>query len=478
MHAATTTLSWLYDPLSVAVIGASARPGKLGYLLVDALVRGGYTGRVYPVNPAAPEICGLTSYASVGAIPHPVDLAAITLPAGQVLPAFEEAAAGGVRAVIIISSGFGETEAGRAAEETLARRARETGVRVIGPNCEGVIDFHTQFICSFGPNFVSEKRAGPVAMVSQSGGFTGIAYGLLTEAGLGFSRVMSSGNECDLAAIDFLADFAEEARTRLVLAYLEQIRRPEQFLAAMPAITREKPVVVVKGGRTDVGQEAARSHTGALAGSHRVVDAVLRQTGMVVARHMDEMADMAVGLSGRRQWMAGNRVGILSQSGGTAVEMADLCREAGFALPRLSPDTERELRTMIPHYGSVRNPIDFTAAIMSNPTWPGHCAGLLARDPELDAVLLVLTSARDMRVAEGLQQAAQAAEKPILVAWVGGRDSGIPVMQSLQAAGIPVLRSTNRAANALRALAAYGRYRLGGDFRGGGELDAAQRFRH
>lgn len=455
-------LDRVFKPRSVAIVGASTSPKKFGYVITDMLLKQGYAGRVYPINPSASEICGLPSYPSLADVPDEVDVATIVLPAEMVLQAFKEAIDKRVGGVVIISSGFAETEMGSELQRELARLSRQSGVRIIGPNCEGFINQHRRLILTFSLMFANVPQSGPVSFVSQSGAYSGIVFRRVNNAGVRFSKVVSSGNEADVNATELFEYFAEDPDTGVIVAYLEEIRQPRQFFARMREVSRLKPVVVNKVGWTAAGQRAAQSHTGALAGSDQVVDAILRQSGVVRARHLDELVDLTVGLA-TQPILRGNRVAILSTAGGLAVETSDLCGAYGFTLPQLQDKTREGLGKIVPYYGSTANPVDLTASALQNYEWPGMCIKIAADDDNVDAVILVLTAMRDIEIAQHVLEAIKSSTKPVFLCWTAGELAG-EALNYLQDHGVPVFSSPNRVLTALRGLKQRGRFLLANDF--------------
>lgn len=454
----------LFEPRSIAIIGASTTPTKFGYIITDFLQVQGFRGKIYPINPNASEVCGLKCYPSIMEVPDEVDVATIVLPAEQVLKALEQCCQKGVKGVVTITSGFAETAGkGKELQETMTRMCKENGMRMIGPNCEGFLNLHQDLVLTFSLMFRGQFKKGGVSYVSHSGAYTGPVFRRILAHGLGFSKVVSSGNEADVTAIDLFEYLAEDPQTNLIISYLEEIRNPKRFLAAMPEITKKKPVIINKSGRTSVGSRAASSHTGALAGSDKVIDAVFKQTGVVRVRDMDELVDTALGL-GTQPLIRGNRVGILSVAGGFAVEMADLSVEAGLAVAALEASTKEGLSKIIPYYGSTNNPVDLTARALENLSWPGECVALAAKDPNLDAVVLILTAMREIEICEGILKAMRGSDKPILICWTAGDVAGA-ALEYLKDNGVPVFPSPKRMINALRGMVQYAKYILRDEFR-------------
>lgn len=457
-------LDLAFAPGSVAVIGASANPEKFGYKIVEHLLKGGFTGRIYPVNPKAEPICGLASFPSLASVPGPVDLAALLVPAAQTVDAVRQCASHGVRVAVVIASGFAEASGdGARNQEGMVAVARAAGMRLVGPNCEGLVNFHKGFVLSFSMMFLGQTP-GPVSFVSQSGAYCGVVSSRLSRAGVGPAKVVSSGNEGDLTATDYLEYLADDTETRVILAHLEGIRDPRRFSRILGDVAARKPVVVNKAGRSETGRRQAASHTGALAGNDRVWGALLRQRGVVRTRHLDELVDAGLALASQPS-LAGNRVAVLSTAGGLAVEMSDLLSEAGFVFPRLGSAAQRALRGHVPWFGTIANPVDFTGAMATQPGAVGECLDAVLADPDVDAVAFVLTAVGDPEFSRVVHARILGGAKPVLICWTAGQERAGEALGYFTARGVPVYESTVRLVQGLSALREYWRFRLGEEFR-------------
>jgi len=453
-----------FAPRAVAVIGASANPVKFGYKVVEHLLKGGFTGRIYPINPKAEAVCGLPAFPSLASTHGPVDLAALLVPAEQTLEALRQCAQHGVSAAVVIASGFAEAgEAGARSQEEMVAVARAAGMRLIGPNCEGLVNFRVNFILSFSMMFL-DQTPGPISFISQSGAYCGIVSSRLSRAGVGAAKVVSSGNEGDLAAVDYLEYLAEDPDTRVILAHVEGIREPRRFARVIGEIAARKPVVINKTGRTETGRRQAVSHTGALAGNDRVLGALLRQRGVVLTRHMDELVDSGLALASHPP-LSGNRVAVLSIAGGLAVEMADLLGEAGFSIPPLARDSQEALRGHVPWFGTATNPVDFTGALMGEPRAIGGCLEIVLADPAIDAVAFCLTAVGDPEFSRAVHARVLESTKPVLICWTAGRERAGEALEYFTARRVPVYESTASLVRGLSALREYWRFRLRGEFR-------------
>jgi len=387
-HDARATLRVALDPRSIAVIGASDNDNKIGGRPIAFLKRFGFRGAVYPVNPTRDEIQGLRSYASLAALPEAPELAIVAVPGARAVEAVEDCARAGVRVCVVFSSGFGETPdpAARAQERAMVECARAAGMRMVGPNSQGLANFGTGAVPSFSTMFVEAPPAdGPVGIISQSGAMSVIPYGLLRARGIGVRHSHATGNDADTTVCELATVVAEDPALKLLLLYLEGVPDPWHLAeAARIARERELPIVALKSGRSPAGQAAARSHTGALANEDRVVDAFLEDQGIWRVRSVVEMVDAAaLYLKGWRP--RGRRLVSISNSGAVCVMSADAATEAGLSLEPLGEPTQAELRTILPGFATTTNPVDITAALLSNSSLFGSILPAIGRDPAADA---------------------------------------------------------------------------------------------
>jgi acyl-CoA synthetase (NDP forming) len=379
-------------PNSVAIIGASDNPARIGGRPIAYLLQAGYAGRILPVNPTRSEVQGLECFASIAAVPGEVDCALIVLPAEKVVAAARECAASGVRSVLVFSSGFAEIgEAGIAAQNELSQIAAETGMRIVGPNIVGAFHAVNRSFLTFSGAVAPAIGVTPstVALVSQSGGYAGYILALAQERGLAFGSWITTGNEADVdvaEVVDFLAD---DPGTRIILAYVEGVKRGDIFMRGLAkARAAGKPVVVLKVGRTRLGAQAAASHTASLAGSDEVFDTVCRQFGAHRARSAEEMIEIArAALKGNLP--AGNRLGVMTVSGGVGVQIADLAEEYGLTMPSVPASAQAMLSQIVP-FAATRNPVDITAQFTNDPTIINRSLDVMFETDCYDAVVLFL----------------------------------------------------------------------------------------
>ena len=359
--ATAASLRPMLIPRAVAVIGASREPGKMGGRILQALTSGGFLGPVYPVNPSAAEIAGRPAFRSARELPADVDLAVIAVPPDAVLPAVDDCAAAGVKALVVITAGFAETGGeGRTRQNALVEKARGYGMRMVGPNCMGLLNMSAdvRLNASFSPVF---PPGGHVALSSQSGALGIAILGLAAERHMGLSTFVSVGNKADVSSNDLLEYWEEDPQTRVILLYLESFGNPRRFTRIARRVARQKPIVALKAGRTAAGSRAAGSHTAALAASDTAVDALFHQSGVIRAETIDEMFDIAA-LLDAQPLPAGNRVAVITNAGGPGILAVDACEAAGLIVPEFSPDTRARLQAFLPATASVANPVDMVAS--------------------------------------------------------------------------------------------------------------------
>lgn len=353
----------IFYPKSLAVIGASADERKFGGGFLRALVEFGFKGQIYPVNPQGTEVLGLKMYPNVRDIPDSVDLAHIMVPARVVPSVLEDCVAKGVKGAQIFTAGFSETgeEEGRRLEAELVAISRK-GIRLIGPNCFGV--YCPASGLTLLPGYDFPKESGPVAFLSQSGGY---ATEFSREAkgwGVRFSKVISYGNACDLNEADFLEYLAQDSETRIITAYIEGTREGQRFRRLVQGVSRTKPVIIWKAGLTEAGSRAVRSHTGSLSGEEAAWDALFKQSGALRVKSLEELIDTTVAFL-HLPPATGRRVAVIGGGGGISVAAADACEQVGLSVPLLAGHLQKELRQILPLAGtSVRNPVDVGAPII------------------------------------------------------------------------------------------------------------------
>ncbi|HSS43097.1 MAG TPA: GNAT family N-acetyltransferase [Solirubrobacterales bacterium] len=456
--AARAAVASVLQPRSVALVGASRQPGSVGAEVLRNLVEAGFTGELYPVNPAAETLRGLPAYPSLEAVPGEIELAVVAVPAASVAAVAREAAAKGARALVVLSAGFSETgEEGTARERELLAVCRENGMRLVGPNCLGVLDTvpESRLDATFIPH---PPPAGNVSFVSQSGALGLALAEFAEERGLGVSSFASVGNRADLTGNDFLEYWEEDGRTAVALLYIESFSDPRRFARVSRRVGRKLPVVAVKSGRSAAGARAASSHTGALlAASDRTVDALFAQAGAVRTETLEEMLDVAALFAGQAL-PAGPRVAIVTNAGGPGIMCADACEAAGLEVPETPPEVRERLASFAAAEAGLGNPVDLIAsagaeeyrlAIEALAAWEG-----------IDAVVAIFirplaTSSED--VAAAINAAVAALPRPIPVLAVFLTTGDRTALAST--AGVPVFRQPEDAARALGRAVGYAEWR-------------------
>jgi len=374
-------LKYLFVPGSVAIVGASNSPEKWGNRILYNLTRGGYRGQIYPVNPRESEVLGFQAYPGIPDIPAGTDLAVITIPPGAVVGAVRNCIARQVKCAIVITSGFSETgPAGKKMEQEMRELALASGMPLVGPNCVGIISPPHSLYCHMMPIF---PRKGTVAIISQSGSVADMIASRVTSRGLGISHSVSVGNEAVLQVADYLEYLADDTETSVVLGYIEGLRDGHRFLEVARKVTLKKPLILLKAGSTAVGARAGQSHTGALAGSDVIVDAALRQAGIIRAASLDEMVDAGLVFS-KQPLPRGNRVGIIAPGGGWGVMAADASTQAGLDVCALDETTINRLNAILPDVWSHNNPVDTIAGVRGSIS---ELLDILTSSPSIDGVI-------------------------------------------------------------------------------------------
>jgi len=449
------SLDPILRPRSVAVVGASRQPNTIGWQIVDNLLRYGFQGSVYPINPKAEFIHSIPAYPTVSAVGRPVDLAIITVPKEHVLPAVQDCVAAGVRGLVVISAGFKEVgAAGLARERDLIEALKGTGIRLVGPNCMGVLN--TAADVQMNATFASRMPPpGPVAFMSQSGAMGLSVLDYAASYGIGFSSFVSAGNKADVSGNDLLEYWEHDPSTTTVLMYLENFGNPGRFVELARRISRRKPICVVKSGRTGAGQRAAASHTGALAGTELATEAVMAQSGVIRAQTVEELFDLAMAFS-NQPLPQGNRVAIVTNAGGPGIIIADTCEANGLTVTALAPETEQTLRSRLPEEASVRNPVDMIAT--ATPESYEFALDCVLNDPNVDAAFAAFVPPLNVQtrdVAEAIVRVnARHPEKPVLAVLMGRE--GLPAgLEQLHDASVPGYIFPESAARALGAMWRY-----------------------
>ena len=447
-------LDTFFRPKSVAVIGASRDPEKLGYTVLANLKEGGYPGRLYPVNPKAGDILGLPAYPSVLDIPDPVDLAVVVIPYRFVPAVLEQCGQKGVPAVVVISAGF--REAGREGlerERELIEIARKYDLRLIGPNCLGVIDTATPLNATFAAGM---PPAGPIAFMSQSGALGTAVLDIAMAGRIGFSKFASLGNKADVSETDLLEAWGDDPASRVILIYVEGLPDGQKFMQVARQVTRHKPVVAIKSGVTKSGSRAVSSHTGSLAGSETAYKAAFQQAGVIRAPSMEALFDYALAFA-YQPLLPGDRIGIVTNAGGPGILATDALEHANLEIPRLTHETVKALEDYLPGAASAANPVDVLGDALADRY--EHAARLVLADPNVDGLIVIVTPQAMTEIektAHAVGRMSQETDKPILGCFMGEAriEAGVKILRQY---GVPNYPFPERAAAALAAMNAYRR---------------------
>jgi acetate---CoA ligase (ADP-forming) len=455
-------LAGLFQPQGIAIVGASRDLARGGGQPLKALLESGYAGAIYPINPKYDELAGLRCYKSVRDVDGRCDLAVIALPAAGAVAAVRDCAAKGVGYAVLYSGGFRETGAqGLALERELLEVARNGGVRLIGPNCLGVVNVVDHVYAAFGSLTRPPRlKAGCVSMVVQSGGF-GYSLALrCAEMDVGFRYVVASGNETDVTTPELIDHYLDDPVTKVVFSYLEGVSDGRALMeVGRKAAALGKPILLWKAGRKEQGLKAAASHTASMTGRYEIYHAALQQSGIIEVFSIDELASLVkVFSSGKLP--RGPRVGLMSASGGSAIVFADACDEEGMTLPLLSENTVTAIRKFVPSVGAVSNPVDFAAGFLNDGSAENFVGALdlVLADENIDQVCVLLATVQGKQALNGariMAAAAQRSPKPILVFSSTPRNTAVEALRTLEEAGIPVLSSPVHLARAAAVTSRY-----------------------
>jgi acetate---CoA ligase (ADP-forming) len=452
------SLDPVFRPQSIAVIGASRRAGTVGYEIIHNLLAEGFTGAIYPINPNATSVHSVPAYPTIESVPVDIDLAVITVPKEGVLEVADACGRKGVRALVVITAGFKEIGgAGIEREQQLIATAQRYGMRMVGPNCLGVVSTaaDVRMNATFAPIM---PPPGPVSFMSQSGAMGVTILDYAAEYGIGVNHFVSVGNKADVSGNDLIEYWADDPATRVILMYLENFGNPRKFTRIAREVTRTKPIIAVKAGRTAAGARAASSHTGALAGVDTATDALLAQCGVLRVDTVEELFDMAMAF-GHLPVPRGNRVAVVTNAGGPGIIITDACEGRGLSVAELSEETQARLRQNLPEEASVRNPVDMIAT--ATPESYRLALEAVLSDPNIDAAIAAFVPplrVRQQDVARSIVAARRTCpDKPMLAVLMGR--AGLPEGRAdLRDAGIPAYIFPESAARSLAAMYRYRRW--------------------
>lgn len=447
-------LNKLLSPDSIAVIGASRTPGKVGFEVLNNLVQGGYAGTIVPINPSADEVCGLKCYPDLNAYGKPVDMVVIAIPTKFVKDAVDKSVSAGARAITIITAGFKETgEEGLLLENAIAEKCASRGVRLLGPNCLGLINAHHKMNASFAKHMPSP---GGISVISQSGALCTAILDWAVARDLGLAKLISMGNKADIDETDFLNAFATDEKTKVIVGYLESIGSGNDFMKAAEFASSKKPVVIFKSGVTKAGGKAASSHTGSLAGADMAYGAAFKRSGIIRADTFESLFDYAMAFA-MQPLPKGNRVAIITNAGGPGIMAADAVELSGMQVCPLEKSYATSLAAKLPSAASVGNPID----VLGDASPERYVAAVetAQEDPSIDAIIVLLTPQAMTLPVETAKAIADCAKhkKPILASFMGGMDVS-PGRDTLMSMSLPDYPSPERAVAALKAMCDYSQW--------------------
>jgi len=453
-------LERFFNPRAIAIIGASQDLNTISGQPLRFLKGHGYEGKLYPVNPRYEEVAGLRCYPALADVPDIPDLALVLVNASRVADVLRQCGEKGVPYVIIFSSGFSEMGGkGVALQQELMRIAREHDIGVIGPNCQGMINVADQVYAGFGSVFNAHYNPGPVSMVSQSGGFGFSVMNLSSlEGGLPFRQMVTTGNEIGVSTVDFMNYYVQDPKTEIIVGYIEGLKDAQRLIeVGEKAMAARKPILMWKVGNTEQGQKAAASHTANLGGAMTLYKAAFRQAGIIQVEDIQDVVDYGRGFRCGRL-PEGNRLAIITISGGAGILMTDECIGRGMRVPPLSAETAAKLREFVPSFGSLLNPVDVTAAIFNDTTLINRTLQVIVDDPNVDCVAMINASLQGElaeKIAREIATVASNTPKPIFIAWSAREAVAPEAYAALDAARIPHYRSPVRCGRALAALSGY-----------------------
>lgn len=441
-----------FTPESVAVVGASAEPGKLGNIVINNIIHYGYKGKVFPVNPSLTEVEGLKSYPGVTAIPDKVDMAVVVVPSRVVPGVMREMGEKGIKQAVIITAGFKETGlAGFKMENEVTEIARSYGIRFLGPNCFGFIDTSISLNATFASGMA---KKGNISFLSQSGALAQAMLDWTQVNGVGFSKFVTLGNKADINESDLIESWKDDPSTSVVIAYLEGVVEGPRFRKAAIELTRTKPFILIKAGSTGAGSRAASSHTGTLAGFDAAYSAIFKQTGILRADSVEELIDFALAFADQ-PIIKGERIAIVTNAGGPGIMASDASEKAGLKLAQFTKDTVDKLRSSLPPTANIYNPVD----VVGDAGADRYRVALdtVLKDPNVDGALVLLTpqaSTEVKKTAEVVTGAAGSTGKPILTSFMGGPavTGGIELLTENN---IPNYPFPERAIESYRAMVRY-----------------------
>lgn len=455
-----TSLDTFFNPKSVAVIGASNTPGKLGYIAVENLMKIGYPGKIYPVNPKVDEVLSLKAYPNVKDIPGPVDVGLVLVPAETAIGVIADLAEKGVKHAVVVAGGFGEVdEKGASRQQQMVEIAQKAGMRIIGPNTTGIVSSSARFSTTFQAGV--ELRLGPAAYISQTGNFASITFKwILSKEHFGISRVIGLGNKCDVDDADALEYLEKDPETKVIAMYIEGIKNGRRLIEVARRVAKKKPILALKSGRTSAGSKAAHSHTASLAANDTIVDAAFRQAGIIRVKNYMDLINYTKAFV-YQQPPKGNHVGIISPSGGLGVITADACESSGLQVAKLTDETLNKFRKASPPFIDVGNPYDIWPSVSLVGMDEAYRIAVesMFEDKNVDAIIagfMVTKGFTELKDNSFIAAASRKhPEKPIVVFATSEWEMVDRMQADLEKQGVPVYISPEMAAEALATMYKY-----------------------
>jgi len=460
MDAALTVIDSIFNPGSVAVIGASDNPGKLGSHVMRSLTEGRYPGRIYPVNPGKEEILGIKTYPSLSRVPDTVDLSIIVLPAEQVPKIIKECYEKDVKSIVLITAGFKEIEdkRGERLQREITGLADQFGIKIIGPNTFGIVNLHYPINASFTPEFSLVEKGG-ISFVSQSGGMSHLMGFLSIQNKVGFSKIIGLGNRCNVDFAEMVEYLIEDSETKVIAMYLEGIDHPKRLMEVAKR-NREKPILAYKVGRSHTSDQASQFHTGSLAGKHEIYESAFKQAGILAIGSSEELLDVAKALT-LSPLPIGNRVAVLSGQAGPGMAACDVCEMEGLSIPPFTPKTQKKVEELLPPLAIRTNPVDMGPAWYDSEAIKGIVRTVMD-DKNIDALIVCIMFASANRSAVGILTdllVERSINKPILCCFSAPAGIWDDEIKRLEGSGIPNYPTPERAAKTLVYLYRYKKMR-------------------
>jgi acyl-CoA synthetase (NDP forming) len=451
METGLTALDAIFNPRSVAVIGASDNPGKLGSHVMKSLTQGRYPGKIYPVNPGKDEILGIKTYPSLSQVPDTVDLSIIALPAEQVPKIIKECKEKGVRGIVLITAGFKEIEdkRGESLQKEITELADQSGIKIIGPNTFGIVNLHLPLNASFTPEFSLVEKGG-ISFVSQSGGMSHLMAFLSLQDKVGFSKIIGLGNRCNVDFAEMVEYLIKDSQTKVIAMYMEGIDQPKRLMEVAKRGNREKPILAYKVGRSSTSDKASRFHTGSLAGKHEIYESAFKQAGILTVGSSEELLDTAKALT-MCPLPEGNKVAVLSGQAGPGMAACDVCEMEGLLIPPFSMETQKRVEELLPPLAIRTNPVDMGPAWYDSEAIKGIVHTVL-EDKNIDAIILCIMFASANRPAVGILTELlleRRINKPILCCFSSPPGIWDDEIKRLEVSGIPNYPTPERAAKTL-----------------------------